>query len=440
MPVPDVEYVRGDDGVYIAYQVVGNGPLDLVYLDSWVTPLEERWEVPVVAESLRRLAGFTRLISFDKRGVGMSDPVPFDIASTLEEWASDVLTVMDAVGSRRAALFGHHDGGWPAMLLAASHPDRASHLCLVNSTARIVRGPDHPWGIPVEFFGTPEERLATYGRSMPSAATVVPPDLEEVCVRWRRHQASPSTFSALMRMQLAVDLGAVLTAIAVPTLVVHNKGDRFWRVGHGRHLAENIPGAKFVETPGRFHYWASSDSEPIVDAVEEFLTGTRSTSDMNRVLATVLFSDIVDSTGQARALGDKSWRQLLDRYEAAVRREITRHGGREVFTKGDEFLVTFDGPARAVRCARAVRERATEHNLQVRSGIHTGEMERRHDDLAGIAVHIGARVMAAASPGEILVSRTVTDLVAGSGLQFDDHGLHNLKGVDRPWQLFALAD
>ncbi|MBA3654805.1 MAG: adenylate/guanylate cyclase domain-containing protein [Actinobacteria bacterium] len=405
-------------------------------LDGWVMPLEARWELPVVASALKRLSSFARVISFDKRGVGLSDRVAFAFGSTLEEWTDDVATVMRAVGSERAVVFGHHDGGWPAMLFAAAHPERASHLVLVNTTARIARDEENQWGIPPDLFGSPADLIGTYGAAQ--GMVLVPDELRAWWSRARRHQASPSTFVSLMELQWQVDLRWVLPTINLPTLVVHSAENTFWRVGHGRYLAEHIDGATLVEVPGTDHHWQLGDTGPVVEEVEAFVTGTRPAPVSDRVLATVLFTDIVGSTPRVTAMGDRPWGDLLDRYEAAVRNEITRHKGREIFTKGDEFLVTFDGPARAVRCAQAIAETAASFDLAVRSGVHTGEVELRGDDVAGIAVHIGARVMSAAQPGEILVSRTVTDLTAGSGLRFEDRGQHALKGVENEWQLFAV--
>jgi class 3 adenylate cyclase len=438
-PTPETQYLKTADDTYIAYQVVGDGP-DLVLLDGWVTPLEGRWEEPSIAAALWRLASFTRVISFDRRGIGLSDPAPFDIASTLEAWTDDVSTVMDAVGCERAAFFGHHDGGWPAMLFAAAHPERMTHLVLVNTTARVVRDTDYPFAIPRELFGSFEDRMADYGKDQLALGALR--GAPDHAIRWwsraRRHQASLGTFAALMTMQLSVDLRAVLPTIHVPTLVVHRRDNAFWRPGHGRYLADNIPGAKHVEVSGQEHHWQFGDYAEVLDEVEEFLTGTRPTPMVDRVLATVLFTDVVGSTETLASIGDHAWRQTLDAYEIRVRDVIARHNGREVFTKGDEFLVSFDGPARAVRCAVAIRDVAAQLGLQVRTGVHTGEVELRGDDIAGIAVHIGARIMAAAQPNEILVSRTVTDLVAGSGLQFEDRGEHSLKGVANTWQLSAV--
>ncbi len=436
---PETQYLKTADGTFIAYQIVGEGP-DLVLLDGWVTPLEARWEEPLVADALWRLASFARVISFDRRGIGLSDPAPFDIGTTLEAWTEDVLTVMDAVGCERAAFFGHHDGGWPAMLCAAAHPDRMTHLILVNTTARVVRDTDYRLGIPREFFEGIEDRMADYGKDQPAVGAMR--GAPDHALRWwsraRRHQASFGTFTALMTMQLNVDLRAVLPSIHVPTLVVHRKDSGLWRPAHGRNLADHIPGAMYVEVPGEEHHWQFGNYGEILDEVQEFLTGTRPTPTVDRVLATVLFTDVVGSTETLAAVGDRAWRQTLDAYEREVRQVIARHNGSEIFTKGDEFLVTFDGPARAVRCAIEIRTAARQLGLEVRTGVHTGEVELRGDDISGIAVHIGARVMAAAQPGEILVSRTVTDLVAGSGLQFEDRGSHRLKGVENEWQLFAV--
>ena len=435
---PTTQYVKTPDGVYIAYQVVGEGP-DLVLIDGWVTPLEARWEQPTVAAALWRLASFCRVIAFDKRGIGLSDAAPFEASSTLEAWTEDVATVMAAAGSERAALFGHHDGGWPAMLFAAAHPDRVSQLVLVNTTARLSRAADYRIGIPSELIGRFEDRIDDYGTNWggPMLQTM-PDEVREWWSRSRRHQATLGAFLALMSMQNEIDLRSVLPSIHVPTLIVHRSENAFWRPAFGRYVAENIQGAVYAEVPGREHQWQFGDAASVLDEVEEFLTGTRPTPTVDRVLATVLFTDVVGSTETLSAIGDSAWRQKLDAYERQVRAVLSRHGGREIFTKGDEFLVSFDGPARAVRCAVALRNEASQLDLQVRTGIHTGEVELRGDDIAGIAVHIGARVTAAAEPGEILVSRTVTDLVAGSGLEFEDRGSHKLKGVDSEWQLFAV--
>ena len=413
---PETQYVKTADGVYVAYQVYGEGPVDVVLLDSWVIPLEARWGEPTMAKALTRLGSFSRVISFDRRGVGLSDPAPFDAGTTLEAWAEDIGTVMDAVGLDRAVLMGHHDGGWPAMLFAAARPQRTSQLLLVNTTARVTRADDYSLGLPERFFRHLDAREDDYGK--PLGMIGVPPGLEAWWSRARRHQVSLGTFMSLMRMQLRVDLRSILPSIHVPTLVVHRADDVLWRADHGRHLASHIPGAQFVEVPGTEHHWVWGDYSTLLDEVEEFVTGTRPAPEVDRVLATVMFTDVVSSTEHLTQVGDRQWRRLLDGYEQRVRAELGWHRGREIFTKGDEFLVTFDGPARAVRCAIAIGQLAADLELQVRTGIHTGEVELRGDDIAGIAVHIGARVMSAAGPGEILVSRTVTDLVAGSGLEF----------------------
>jgi class 3 adenylate cyclase/pimeloyl-ACP methyl ester carboxylesterase len=440
---PETQYTETADGTYIAYQVVGDGPGDVVLLDGWVTPLEARWEHPIVAAPLWRLASFCRLISFDKRGIGLSDKVTLNIVSTLEEWVDDVVSVIDTVGSNEVALVGHHDGAMAAMLFAATHPGRTSALVLVNASARVSRDRDAPWGRPTDLIARRVAGgMSNYGAgpSDPSSATGTN---DQSLIRWwargRRHQASPGTFRAMMRLQLAADLRPALSAVHAPTLVVHRHDDPLWPPEHGRDIAMRIQGARYVELPGSEHHWQFGDADAIVDEIQEFLTGSRPALRSDRVLATLLFIDIVDSTGVARRLGDHAWRDVLDRHESAVRKQITRYRGREVFTKGDEFLIVFDGPARAVRCAAAISDVAGQLELELRAGVHTGEVERRGGDVAGIAVHIAARIMAAAEPGQILVSRTVTDLVAGSGLTFDDAGQYALRGVEGRRQLFAVA-
>jgi class 3 adenylate cyclase len=438
---PETRYAKTDDGAHIAYQVVGDGPVDLVMLDVWRSPLQGRWDEPLMERPLRRLASFSRLISFDKRGVGCSDPVPISVLSTPEEWMNDVGTVMDAAGSERAIVLGINDGGPIAMLFAATHPERTSALILVNTAACLRQGPDYPWGAPPDydfaaFDAEIEELFRRYrwGRNAPSL------DGDARLTEWFgkcfRLQASPGTALALMRTHRDLDVRHVLPAIQSPTLVVHRRGS--FLPGGLKYLAEHIDGALYAEVPGEDVWWAPP-VEPLLDEIEGFITGERPVVEADRVLATVLFTDIVSSTERATKLGDRAWRGLLVRYRTAVRGELRRFSGREVNTRGDDFLATFDGPARAIRCALGIAEAAGALGIEVRTGLHTGEVELMGDDIGGIAVHIGARVSALAAPCEVLVTRTVVDLVTGSGINFEDRGEHELKGVPGTWHLYSVV-
>jgi pimeloyl-ACP methyl ester carboxylesterase len=437
---PQTRYARSGD-VNIAYQVVGDASRDLVLVPGWVTNLEVFWEDPKCARFLERLASFTRLILFDKRGTGLSDRVA-DMPN-LETRMDDVRAVMDAVGSERAALFGYSEGGPMCALFAATYPLRTTALIMQGSYARLLWSPDYPWGRRLQAH---EEWMATSLRDWggpvgfdlrwPSALN------DERARQWwarlLRMGASPGANRALQQMNSEMDVRHVLPAIRVPTLVLHSVGDRALPAGGSRYIAQQVPGAKLVELSGRDHLAWGEDADAIVDEVEEFLTGVRHGPEPDRVLATVLFTDIVGSTEKAAALGDRRWRDLLEGHQELVRRELGRFRGREIDTTGDGFLATFDGPARGVRCARAVSEGVRGLGLEVRAGLHTGEIELRGDKVSGLAVHIGARVAAAAGPREVLVSSTVKDLVAGSGLRFQDRGPHALKGVPGEWHLFAL--
>lgn len=436
---PETRYTRSGD-LHIAYQVVGDGPLDLVYVPTWISQVEHYWEEPSVARYFRRLASFSRLIMFDRRGSGLSDPVVN--APTLEEQIDDVVAVMDAAGSERAAVFAQLEGGAMAALFAATHPERTTGLVLYEAMARMTWAPDYDWALRLE------DRKANLGSVWgdgsrilslsPSAAEN--PRLRQWFARLERLAASPGTAAKLMMMNAQVDVRAVLPSIQVPTLVLHRAGDRSIDIRHSRYLAAHIPGARFVELPGDEALSFGHDSEPLLDEIEEFLTGARHVPDSERILATVLFSDIVDSTSRAAALGDRRWRDLLESMASVVGRELSRFRGQAVKTMGDGFLATFDGPARGIRCATAIRETArSEFGIEVRSGLHTGEIEQIGDDVGGLAVHIGARVGAHARPGEVLVSGTVKDLVVGSGIAFEDRGEHELKGVPGEWRLWAVA-
>jgi len=439
---PETRYARSGE-VNIAYQVVGEGPMDLVYVMGWVSNIDLFWAEARLERFLSRLASFSRLILFDKRGTGLSDRVPNDQLPTIEQRMDDVRAVMDAAGSERAALFGVSEGGPMAAVFASTYPQRTTALVMYGTYAKRVWSEDYPWA------PTPEERQSWYellqrdwGRDAdidvlaPSIAD--DPHVRQWWGSYLRQSASPGAALALARMNTEIDIRQVLPAIRVPTLVVHRTGDRDIDVGGARWLAERIPGARYVELPGDDHLPWAGDQEALLGEIEEFLTGVRHVDVSDRVLATVLFTDIVGSTERAAALGDREWRELLARHHALVRREVERFRGREIDTAGDGFLVSFDGPARGIRCACAIRDGVRAIGLEIRAGLHTGECEVMGNQLTGVAVHTGARVAALADAGEVLVSSTVRDLVAGAGLEFADRGEHELKGVPGSWHLFAV--
>jgi class 3 adenylate cyclase len=437
MTSPETCYAKSGD-LHIAYQVVGSGPLDLVFVPGFVSNLDLSWEMPEWAYFLSRLAAFSRLILFDKRGIGLSDRVAG--VAHLEERMDDVRAVMDAAGSERAALFGISEGGPMSLLFAATYPQRAQALALYGSYAR------HPLltsenylneriGLIDRVWGTGEYSL---GRFMPSMAS--DNGVRRAIARFERQSASPQAAIATLRMKAEIDARHILPAIHIPTLIVHRVGDGAVPVEAGRYLASNIPSTKYVELPGSNHVpvYERDIADRIVGEVEEFLTGARSEVDVDRVLATVMFTDIVDSTKRASELGDRRWRALLDRHEDAVRQQLLRFRGQEVKNLGDGFMATFDGQARAVRCAAAIAESVRPLGIAVRSGLHAGEIELKQDDIGGIAVNIAARVVATARPGETLVSSTVRDLVAGSGLRFEDRGYNLLRGLPDETHLFSV--
>jgi class 3 adenylate cyclase len=441
MPSPETQYAKSG-GVNIAYQVVGEGPVDLVYVPGWVSHVELAWELPDLAHGFERLASFSRLILFDKRGTGMSDPVPENELPPLEQRMDDVRAVMDAVGSERAAIFGASEGGNMSMLFAASYPERTAALATFGSTAKRIRSDDYPWAPTLKAreaaFVYVEQNWTTGLGWEEMAPSLEPARLAELG-RYYRRCASPGAAVALMRMNTYVDVRAVLPSIRVPTVVMHRADDRDANVEEGRYIASQILRARFVEFPGADHAWWTQDRDAVLDEIEELVTGVRPAPEPNRVLATVLFTDLVGSTERVRELGDHRWAELLERHHAAVRRELERFRGREIDNAGDGFLATFDGPARGVRCAVAIRDAVGSLGLEVRAGVHTGECELLGDRVAGIAVHTGARVASLAAPGEVLVSPTVRDLVSGSGIAFDDRGIHELKGVGER-RIYAVTD
>ena len=441
MPSPHkTQYAKSGD-LHIAYQVTGTGPLDLVFVPGFVSHLEYQWEHPESARFFERLSSFSRLIRFDKRGTGLSDRVGG--IPTLEQRMDDVRAVMDAVGSERAALFGISEGGPMSLLFAATYPERTSALVLYGSYARRAWAPDHPFGRTDEEMGRIIETMEREWGG-PVGVEIWVPSMagDERFRQWwanyLRLAGSPGTAVSVMRMNMEIDVRHVLPAVRVPTLVIHRTGDRLTRVEQGRYLAERIPAARLAELPGDDHV-PFFNSDQIIDEVEEFLTGTRHATEADRVLATVLFTDIVGSTERAAALGDRKWRDLLDGYYALARRELARFRGREIDTAGDGFFAAFDGPARAIRCAAALTAGVRSLGIEIRAGLHTGECEVIGQKVGGIVVHIGARVAGLAKPGEVLVSSTVKDLVAGSGLGFEERGAHTLKGVPGEWRLYAVT-
>jgi len=436
---PETRYARCGN-LHIAYQVVGEGPPDLVFAPGVASHLEHQWDEPLQAAFFRRLASFSRLIRFDKRGQGLSDRV--ERMPTIEERMDDVRAVMDAAGSQRAAILTLSEGGPMGIVLAATHPDRTSELILWNTFARLAWAP-----------GTAEEgrqqyvdaRLRRYEEEwgtgtlvegfVPSAAA--DSSFRDWWGRFERLSMSPGAAVEAMRVNYEIDVRDILPSVRVPTLVIRNDGDILVSREVSRYLADQIPDTHYVDLPGRDHFdWREEDG--VTHEIQEFLTGVRHGPEPDRVLATLLFTDIVGSTERAADLGDRQWRDLLGHHHSLVRRELTRFRGREVDTAGDAFFATFDGPARAIRCACAIRDAVASLGITIRAGLHTGECEVMDDKVSGIAVHIGARVMGQAGPGEVLVSSTVKDLVAGSGLRFIDRGVHALKGVPGEWRLFVV--
>jgi class 3 adenylate cyclase/pimeloyl-ACP methyl ester carboxylesterase len=440
---PETRYAESS-GLYIAYQVFGEGPIDLVYVAEFWNSIDVMWDQPDFRRYLERLGSFARVIAFDQRGTGLSDPVALTALPTIEEWADDIRAVMAAAGSTQAALLGTGGGGAMSMVFAATHPAQTRALVLLNTGARVTRAPDYPYGTSDEF----EDRFVRdlkfgWGRGVLLEA-VAPTKAGDPEFRtwWARYQRVGVSLGAVLaqRQKLQqVDVRGVLPAISVPTLILHRRDNRVIDLANGRYLAEQIPGARLVDVPGDDYLPFVGDQDAILDEIQAFLTGSRATPEPDRMLATVMFTDIVGATERAAALGDHAWRELIDRHHAIVRRELDAHRGREVDTAGDGFLAMFDGPARAVRCALAVRDGLRPLGLEIRAGLHTGEVELAEAEVRGLAVHIGARVAGLAEPGEVMVSSTVRDLVAGSGLVFEDRGMHALKGVPEEWHLYAVT-
>jgi pimeloyl-ACP methyl ester carboxylesterase len=441
--VTETRYAKNGD-IHIAYQVVGDGPIDLVFVAGAITNLDILWENPDYRRFCERLASFTRLILFDKRGMGLSDRVRI---GTLEERMDDVRAVMDAAGSEAAAVMGSSEGGPMSMLFAATYPERTRALILCGAEIKEEITEDWPWGESTrdefEAYLTLDRVLERWGKGL-IADQIIPSragddELQRWFGRLQTHSASPHDAIASMQMAFAIDVRHVVPSISVPTLIVHRTGDRICSVENGRWLAERVEGARFVELPGEDHPAWARGGDDVTAEVQEFLTGTREPLEPDRVLATVLFTDIVRSTERARELGDRSWRDLLEQHHELVRRELQRFRGREVDTAGDGFFATFDGPARGIRCAKAVVAAVDSLGLDVRAGLHTGEVELAGNAVRGIAVHTGARVASLAGPGEVLVSGTVKDLIAGSGIELVSRGSHQLKGIPGEWTLYSVA-
>jgi pimeloyl-ACP methyl ester carboxylesterase len=438
---PETRYAKSGD-LNIAYQVVGEAPLNLIYVPGWISNVELMWDEPAHAHVLDRFASFSRLILFDKRGTGLSDPVPLDRLPTLEERMDDVRAVLDAVDCEQAAVFGFSEGGLMSVLFAATYPDRTTALVLYGVFAKRIWSPDYPWAPKADDRADEIEELERNWAERMDLDKLAPSEddaFKDRMATYFRRSASPGAAVALMRMNTQIDVRDVLPTIQAPTLVLHRKDDLDANVEEGRWIAGQIPGAKFVELPGDAHTLWAGDTDAIVDEIEEFLTGARRGPEPDRVLATVLFTDIVGSTEKATELGDRRWRELLEHHHDVVRRQLARYQGRELDTAGDGFFATFEGPARAIRAAQAIAGGVRRLGLEVRSGVHTGECERHDGKIAGIAVSAGARVATAAGPGEVLVSQTVKDLVAGSGILFEDRGEHELKGVGA-WRLYSVVD
>ena len=440
---PGVETRYGSTGeASVAYQQFGDGDVDLVLVADWFSNVEQVWEGPAYARALLRLGSFARVLIFDKRGIGLSDPLPHGTAElpTIEEWIGDVQAVMDDAEVKSAVLVGVGAGGPMVLQFAATHPHRADALVLVNSYARLARADDYPAGVPDHV------RQIVLERSYTDDATADPllgSNADAATRRWwaryQRQSVSPGVATAMRSMMFDVDVRSVLASVQVPTLVLHRADDRWIRPAHGRHLADHIPGARLVVLPGDEDLFFLGDVDALLDEIEAFVTDAPPAAPSDRVLATLLFTDIVGSTSMAATVGDARWRLLLDHHDAAVRAAVDRHRGRVVNPTGDGALVLFDGPGRALRCACEIRDRLAAAELPVRAGIHAGEVELRGDDVGGIAVHITSRVAALAGAGEVLTTSTVRDLVAGSGAQFVDRGRHALRGIDGRWHVLAVG-
>lgn len=443
--VEKTRYARSGD-VNIAHQVFGEGPRDLVYVPGWVSNIELMWEDPVLASILRRLATFARVITFDKRGTGMSDPVSLSELPDLETRMDDVRAVMDEVGSEKAWLFGHSEGGNMCLLFAATYPERTEGLIIAGSYAKRIWSEDYPWAPRrADREKEMEEIRETWGDPDALPAYILGERADDQAFRnWMARYltlgASPSAAVNLLNMNTQMDTRAALPLVQAPSLLIYRTDDEDVFVDEGRWIASQIPNSKFVELPGHAHVFYADDPGPFVDEIEEFVTGQRESAAPERVLATVLYTDIVGSTDRAASMGDREWRDLLERHNRIVRAQFAKHRGTEVDNAGDGFLSIYDGPGRAIRTAQAIKTAVESLDLEITAGVHTGELEKLSGGYAGLALHIGARIASLAGRGEILVSRTVKDLVVGSGFDFADRGTHALKGVPGEWQVFRVTN
>jgi class 3 adenylate cyclase/pimeloyl-ACP methyl ester carboxylesterase len=443
----DTEYASAGDGGHLAYCTWGSGPVDLLLMSGELISIDAMPDEPGYAACLDRLASFSRVVCFDQRGVGLSDPVPLGAPPTVEQWALDARAVLDAAGSESAVVFAATDAGMAGLLLTATHPERITRLVLFNAYARSLWAPDFPWGHEHETYESTADAVTDTkadGRTVDLLSILAPSVHLERPFRdwWDRagHRgASPAVARAIWNAYSKTDTRPALAAIHVPTLVLHRADNAWTKAGNGRYIADNIENSTFVSLPGADDLWWVGDTDGLIDQLEEFVTGHPALARSNRMLAAVLFTDIVGSTEQAAALGDQIWREHLDQHDEAVTRQLVRFGGRLVKTTGDGVLATFDGPARAIHCALAICDAVGRLGLELRTGLHVGEVERRGEDVSGIAVHLAERIQAVAATGEVLVSRTVVDLVAGSGIGFRDRGEHQFKGVPGTWKLFAVA-
>ena len=437
---PETLFAEGPEGL-VAYQVWGSGSFDLLFVPSWLWNIDMMWDLPRIERYLRKLGSFSRVIAFDKRGTGVSDPVPLGALPTLEQWVDDIRVVLDAAESSRAAILGNLEGVQMALLFAGIHPERTRALVALDGTACYLRRGDYPIGMPEYLVDATAEKI--FRGSVANLLAMWAPSLAadqsflQSWPRFARSAASPTGSERMFRHGSQWDVRPALSSISAPTLVVHHADNRWIRANNGQYIAEHVNGAKYVELPGADGLCFASDQDASLGEIEAFLTGTRSAPDHDRVLATVLFTDVVSSTQRVAELCDARWRDLLDNHDEIAADEITRFRGRVIKNTGDGTLATFDGPARAIRCAASMGEAVRSLGIDIRAGLHAGEVELRGDDIGGIAVHTAARVMGEAGPGEILVSSTVRDLVVGSGIEFLDRGDHDLRGLEGQWHLFA---
>jgi pimeloyl-ACP methyl ester carboxylesterase len=432
--------------VHIAYQIVGEGPVDLVFVPGWVSHVERAWESQDIAQFLKRLSSFSRLIMFDKRGTGLSDRVPINQLPTLEERMDDLRAVMEAADSKRAAVFGFSEGANLCALFAATYPEKTHSLIMFGSFAKRLWSPDHPWGPTMEEREEEYDLIAREWGKMMDVAHYAPSKVgDEAYLRslvdYLRNAASPGAAVALLKMNTQIDIRSILPTINVPTLVIHRTGDQDAMVDGARWMASQIPGATFVELPGSDHLVWTGDQKAVLDEIQEFLTGERPVPLANRFLATILFTDLVESTQSIHQFGDETWHRMLDRHYSLCQKTIRRYRGRLVKTTGDGIHATFDGPGRAVVCAKEISDLVSQElGMAVRAGLHTGEIELQGEDTVGVAVHLAARIAAMAGPHEVFVSRTVRDLVSGSGIEFEDQGVFELKGFPEKWQIFKVVE